>query len=334
MINFALIGAGRIGKVHAKNILENNECNLLTVYDIDRKNSEFISKLNNSKIAESPEVAINNKEVDAVLIASATDTHIEFILKSVKANKSIFCEKPIDLDIYKVNKCYDIVKNFSYPIQIGFNRRFDSNNIKLKKAKENGDIGNLEMIIITSRDPSPSTLEYHKSSGGLFKDCTIHDFDLSRFLLGDDPIEEINAFGSQLFSEQIKSINDHDTAMIQMKSKKGVLVHINNSRRAVYGYDQRVEIFGSKGMLISNNYTQTNVEKFLKNATSIKDPILDFFIERYDKAYKSQLNHFVNSIINKQMPLVNFDDGRKALILADHAYKSLKESKNIIVNYE
>ena len=329
MINFALLGAGRIGKMHAQNIISNPKCNLVSVYDVNKDNANIVAKLCNAKVENSPEEAINNQEVQAVFIASTTTTHIKYIILSAKAGKPILCEKPIDLDINKVNDCFNEIKNLGVPIQIGFNRRFDESHRKLKLAKDKGEIGNLEMIIITSRDPSPSTLEYHKTSGGLFRDCTIHDFDLSRFYLDNDPIVEISAFASNLVSEDLRKIGDYDTAMILMKSKNGVLIHINNSRRSVYGYDQRVEIFGSKGMLISNNQTQTSVEKFNKEGTFVKEPILDFFIERYDQAYKSQLNDFINKIREHKKPSVTYEDGQSALILANAAYESLEKNTTI-----
>ena len=329
MINFALLGAGRIGKMHAQNIISNPKCNLVSVYDVNKDNANIVAKLCNAKVENSPEEAINNQEVQAVFIASTTTTHIKYIILSAKAGKPILCEKPIDLDINKVNDCFNEIKNLGVPIQIGFNRRFDESHRKLKLAKDKGEIGNLEMIIITSRDPSPSTLEYHKTSGGLFRDCTIHDFDLSRFYLDNDPIVEISAFASNLVSEDLRKIGDYDTAMILMKSKNGVLIHINNSRRSVYGYDQRVEIFGSKGMLISNNQTQTSVEKFNKEGTFVKEPILDFFIERYDQAYKSQLNDFINKIREHKKPSVTYEDGQSALILANAAYESLEKNTKI-----
>jgi len=334
MINVTLIGAGRIGIMHAKNLLDNVNCNLNYVFDINNEFAKKVSDLTGAKIAETPEEAINDSNTDVVFIASATDTHTKFIIEAAKAGKAIFCEKPIDLSIDKVNECYNAIKDFKVPIQIGFNRRFDPSNKSLKMQKDNGAIGILEMIIITSRDPAPPPLDYLKVSGGLMRDCSIHDFDLARFILDDDPIVEISANASQLVNDDIKSINDHDTAMIIMKSKNGILVHINNSRRAVYGYDQRVEVFGSKGMLISNNQTPTSVEKYNNTGTALKDPIHNFFIERYHQAYKDQLDDFIDCVINKEKTKVNFEDGRRALILADAAYESLSKSATIKVNYE
>ena len=333
MLNFALMGAGRIGKMHAKNLSMHSKSNLSYVYDINQDFANEVAKLSGAKVAQSAEEAINDKNVDAVLIASATPTHIDFMTMAAKAGKAVLCEKPIDLDIAKVDKCYETIKNFSVPIQIGFNRRFDKSNKKIKLAKDNGEIGNLEMVIITSRDPEPPGIEYLKAAGGFFRDTTIHDFDLSRFILGDDPVIEVSAYGSQLISAECKEVGDHDTAMFIMRSQKGVLIHINNSRRAVYGYDQRVEIFGSKGMMISNNQSPTSVEKFDKNMTYAKDPIHFFFIERYDQAYKDQLDDFVNIIMNNEKPSVTFEDGRNALLLANAAYESFETGKSTKVNY-
>jgi len=189
------------------------------------------------------------------------------------------------------------------------------------------------MIIITSRDPEPPGLDYLKAAGGFFRDTTIHDFDLSRFVLNDDPIIEVSAYGSQLISPECKEVGDHDTAMFIMRSKKNVLIHINNSRRAVYGYDQRLEVFGSKGMMISNNQSSTSVEVFNDKFTNAKDPIHFFFIERYDQAYKDQLNDFVNTVLNNKKPSVTFEDGRNALILANAAYESFESGKSVKVNF-
>ena len=333
MLNFALMGAGRIGKMHAKNLSMHSKSNLSYVYDINQDFANEVAKLSGAKVAQSAEEAINDKNVDAVLIASATPTHIDFMTMAAKAGKAVLCEKPIDLDIAKVDKCYETIKNFSVPIQIGFNRRFDKSNKKIKLAKDNGEIGNLEMVIITSRDPEPPGIEYLKAAGGFFRDTTIHDFDLSRFILGDDPVIEVSAYGSQLISAECKEVGDHDTAMFIMRSQKGVLIHINNSRRAVYGYDQRVEIFGSKGMMISNNQSPTSVEKFDKNMTYAKDPIHFFFIERYEQAYKDQLGDFVNIVMNNEQPSVTFEDGRNALLLANAAYESFETGKSTKVNY-
>ena len=232
-----------------------------------------------------------------------------------------------------MNNCKKELEKYNVPIHIGFNRRFDPSHKSAIEKKDKGEIGTLEQIIITSRDPSGPSAAYLKVSGGMFRDMTIHDFDLACFILQNDPIVEIFATGDRLFSEDAKEANDIDTSMITMKSKSGVLCHINNSRHASYGYDQRVELFGNKGMLISDNQTPTSVKKYNEETTDSKDPILNFFIERYDVAYKNQLENFANCIINKKSTSVSFEDGRIALIIANAAYESLKINQSVKINY-
>jgi len=204
MINFSLMGAGRIGKMHAKIISAHPNAKLKYVYDVNKKFANDVARFTKCKIASKPEEAINSKEIDAVLIASATPTHTKFITMAAKAGKAIFCEKPIDLDIKKVNECLNRIKNTKVPIQIGFNRRFDSSHAKAQQARVKKEIGELEMIVITSRDPEPPGIDYLKAAGGFFRDTTIHDFDLARFILGNDPVVQISAFGEALFDKNAK----------------------------------------------------------------------------------------------------------------------------------
>jgi len=334
MINIALLGAGRIGKMHAEIITAHPEANLQYVYDVNKEFGSQVAKKHNAELVNSPEEAINNDTINAILIASATPTHTQFITMGAKAGKAVFCEKPIDLDINKVNECMEAINGIDIPLQIGFNRRFDNSHAKVQQARVNKEIGELEMLIISSRDPEPPGLDYLNAAGGFFRDTTIHDFDLSRFILTDDPIVEVSAFGDNLFDPNAKKAQDFDTAMFVLKSKAGVMIHINNSRRAVYGYDQRVEAFGSKGMIISNNQTQSSVERYSNTSSSSKEPVLHFFIERYVQAYRDQFNHFVECIINNKKPSVTFKDGRNALIIANAAYESNRQKKVIEINYE
>lgn len=333
MINFVLFGAGRIGLLHAKNLSENKEANLLYVYDVDEKVANELANQYNSKVVSSPEEALNDEKVSAVLIASSTATHIDLIIKSAKASKHILCEKPIDLSIEKVNECKRQIADFDKSIQIGFNRRYDASHMASKKALKDGEIGNLEKIIITSRDPEPPWSDYLKISGGIFRDMSIHDFDLSRFVLGDDPIAEVFATGSVMFDSNCREFNDYDTTMVIMKSQSGVLIHINNSRRAAYGYDQRLEIYGSKGMVVTDNQTPTSTKKFTKERTFSQDPICHFFLERYEQSYKDEIDDFIDCIKNNKKTNVTFEDGRIALILADAANESVKTGKSIKVEY-
>ena len=334
MINFALIGAGRIGKMHAEIINANSDANLKFVYDVNSQLANEVANMLNAEVANTPEDAINSSEIDAVLIASATPTHIQFIKMSANAGKAVFCEKPIDLDISKVNQCKNELKDIKTPIQIGFNRRFDLSHSKVQEARVKKEIGELEMIVITSRDPAAPGLDYLNAAGGFFRDTTIHDFDLSRFILGNDPIVEVSAFGENLFDQNVRIAKDFDTAMFILKSKSGVLIHINNSRRAVYGYDQRVEVFGSQGMVISNNQTTNSVERFTNTSTSSKDLIHFFFIERYQQAYRDQLKSFIECMKMNITPKVTFEDGRKALIIANAAYESFENKQTVEINYD
>ena len=334
MLKFALIGAGRIGKMHSEIITSNPESELKFVYDLNREIAINVASLSKAEVVNNPEEAINSNTTDAVLIASATPTHIEFIKMAANAGKPVLCEKPIDLDIIKVNKCREELKGIKSQIQIGFNRRFDLSHSKAQQARLKKEIGELEMIIITSRDPAAPGLDYLKACGGFFRDTTIHDFDLSRFILGEDPIVEVSAFGENLFDANVKTAEDFDTAMFILKSKSGVLIHINNSRRAVYGYDQRVEVFGSKGMVISNNQTPNSTERYTSSSTSSKDPIHFFFIERYQQAYKDQLNSFIETVKTNSRPKVTFEDGRKALIIANAAYESYKNKRTVEIKYD
>jgi len=220
MINFTLLGTGRIGKLHASIINDHPEASLKYVYDIDTSSAKKIAKKYSCEVAKTAKEAISSDQINAILIASATPTHTDYISLGAECNKAILCEKPIDLDINKVNKCWQKIKKYKPTIQIGFNRRFDPNHNKVQSEVLSGKIGKIEMIVITSRDPSPPGIDYLKQSGGIFRDCSIHDFDLARFILNNDPIVEVFAQGSVNVSNDFKVTNDYDTTMCFMKSKK------------------------------------------------------------------------------------------------------------------
>ena len=326
-INIAVLGCGRIGQMHAKNIALHEMTSLACVYDI---NKEFANKvasdLGVSAVTNDSEI-FSNAEIDAILVASPTDTHIEFIEKSVAVNKPVLCEKPIDLDINKVNQSAERLKGNNVPIQLGFNRRFDPGHQEAKRSLLNGEIGNLHQCIITSRDPGMPSWEYLKVAGGQFRDMTIHDFDLTRFMLGEEPVR-VFAIANSLIEPKLKSdLGDSDTLMIIMETASGKQCHINNSRSATYGYDQRVELFGSKGMTISDNRKPHEVKKFNETFVERQEPYLNFFIERYQEAYMNEITAFAEVCLNNSKPSVDFEDGRKALLLAETAYKSIKSGK-------
>ena len=333
MINIALFGLGRIGSMHAQNIFLNNKCSLQYVFDIDQALAKKIAKKFNSISIENTRTAYNDKNVDVIFITTPTSTHIKYIMEAIKFKKTIFCEKPLDLNINKINECKKFIKKYNPKIQVGFNRRYDPGHYALKKSIQIGEIGKLEKIIITSRDPAPPSMAYLKVSGGIFRDMTIHDFDLIRFYLGNDEVKEIFATTTNLSDLRIKKINDYELAMCLIKSEKGVICMINNSRHCSYGYDQRVEVFGSKGMVISGNRRDNASEKFLESKTAIKRPLLNFFIDRYEEAYKLQLNDLVYLVQKRKNPRASFEEGRKAIIIANAAYKSLKFNKVVKINF-
>ena len=327
MIDIALFGLGRIGIMHGKNLMRNKDFNLKYVYDIDKNLTNKYSKILKAESVDSPNIIFKDKKIRAVFIASTTNTHIKFILEGVKNKKIIFCEKPLDLSIKKINECKKKIKNLNPKIQLGFNRRYDPGHNNLKKQLLNGKIGKLEKIIITSRDPAPPSIKYLKESGGIFRDMMIHDFDLVRFYLGKDEPLKLIASGSNISDKRFDKIRDFELASCMIQSKNGVQCIITNSRHCSFGYDQRVEIFGSKGMIISENIRENETSFYSSNSTSNKSPLLNFFIERYKDAYKKQLNDF-SKFINKNIrPLAEFEEGRRALIMANAAKKSLGSKK-------
>lgn len=327
MINVALFGLGRIGQMHALNIISNKNFNLKYVYDVNSKLVKNFEKKYKIKSINNQKIAFDDKSINVIFIASSTPTHIELITKSVLAKKAVFCEKPLDLDLEKVIKCKQKISKYNAKIQLGFNRRYDPGHYALKE-KLKAKIGKLKKIIITSRDPSPPPISYMKTSGGIFKDMMIHDFDLARLYLNNDKFIEITAFGTS-FKNSYNSVKDYEIATVMMKSKKGVICYINNSRECTYGYDQRVEIFGEKGMMISNNERKNSIEINNSSSTNSKEPLKNFFIDRYKDAYALQLNGLKDMVLKGKKPRATFDDGHQALYLAVNAYKSLKLKKTI-----
>lgn len=332
MLRFALFGAGRIGAMHAAHIAENPKSELAAVFDVNAKAAEAVAGKHDARVAASSDDVLGDKTIDAVLIASSTDTHVPLITAAAKAGKAILCEKPIDLDIKKVEQCAKDIAQYNVPIQLGFNRRYDATHRALRQAVAQGEIGRLETLIITSRDPEPAPLAYLKVSGGIFRDMTIHDFDLARFILGEEPVE-ISAAGSILIEPELQRLNDYDTVMVTMKAKSGALVHINNSRRCVYGYDQRVEAFGSKGMVQSDNPLPSMLKRWDAGGTQGAGVLHHFFIERYRQAYLDELNEFIERVGKGLQPTVGFEDGRRALIIADAAFEAARSGKVVKVGY-
>jgi myo-inositol 2-dehydrogenase / D-chiro-inositol 1-dehydrogenase len=326
MLRFAQFGAGRIGSIHAANLAALSETQLLYIVDVNSEAARALAVRHGAKVTDVA-AALGDPKVDAVIIASSTDTHAELTIAAARAGKAIFCEKPIDLSLKRVDACLAAVKKAKVPMFVGFNRRFDPSFAALHARIASGQIGNVEQVIISSRDPGLPPISYLKVSGGQFRDMTIHDFDMARWLLGEEPVE-LFAYGSCLVDPAVAKVGDTDSAMVVMKTASGKLCHINNSRRATYGYDQRLEVHGSKGRLMAGNRTATTVE--LADASAVaSDKPLYFFLERYADAYRAELAAFVDAVVNGKPLPVTAEDGRQAIVLAEAAVKSLKTGRPV-----
>lgn len=328
-IKFALLGCGRIGVLHARNVAKAEGARLETVFDPNTTAAEAVARVHGCGVSASAEDAIG--KADAVLIATSTATHADLIELAARAGKPILCEKPIDLSLDRVRTCRRAIEGCNVPIQIGFNRRFDPGHRAARNACVAGKIGKLEQVVITSRDPGMPPRGYTAVSGGIFRDMTIHDFDVARFMLNDEPTE-VFATGSALVDPTIATdFGDFDSIMVVMRTADGKLCHINNSRRAAFGYDQRIELFGSEGMFISDNRKAHELKFYGSTTTDAAEPYLNFFIERYAEAYEAEIASFIATIRDGRPTQATFNDGYRALVLAEAAIESAKTGKKVEV---
>jgi myo-inositol 2-dehydrogenase/D-chiro-inositol 1-dehydrogenase len=330
MIDFCLFGAGLIGSVHAFNLMRHPKVRLRYIVDPRPEAAQRIAALSGGEVVDT-NTALGDPALKAVMIASATKTHADIATAAARMGKAIFCEKPIDLDIGRTDTCLAAVAKAGVLFQIGFNRRFDPSFRALKRRLDDGEIGAVEQVIITSRDPEPESEEALAGGGGVFREMTIHDFDMARNLLGEEPAE-LFATGSSLVSPAYAKLGDYDTAMFVMRTASGRQCHINNSVRASYGYDQRIEVHGSQGMLRAGNRMPTSVE--ISNGAAIStDKPLYFFVERYSESYTAELDHFVECIQTGREPDVGAQDGRRAMILCEAALASAKSGRFEPIQY-
>jgi|APSaa5957512535_1039671.scaffolds.fasta_scaffold17897_3 myo-inositol 2-dehydrogenase/D-chiro-inositol 1-dehydrogenase len=328
MINICIIGAGRIAKIHAKNLSTISGVNILYIVDKSIEVATELAIKYNAKVSSLND-ALKDPLINAVVILSPTHTHADYMELAAKAGKHIFCEKPIDLDVLKTKKTLKIIEDCGIVCAIGFNRRHDPQFNLLKKSIIEGKVGDVQIVSITSRDPEPPSLDYVESSGGIFKDMMIHDLDMARWLLNDEPVEII-ATGSCLIDSTFGDYEDFDTAAVTIKTNSGKICQINNSRKAVYGYDQRIEVFGSKGMLQANNNTNTQLSYTNENGVQTEKPQY-FFLERYKDSFKNEMLDFVKCIREGGVPLANHNDGLAALELSEAAIKSISSGKMQII---
>lgn len=322
MLKIGLLGAGRIGNVHARAITAHPQSELVAVSDVFHENAEKLAAEFGAQVRSSEEI-IGDDAIDAVLIATSTDTHSDLIEAATAAGKAVLCEKPVDLSLERAQACQAVAAKSGQPVMIGFNRRFDPSFGALKAAADRGEIGNAELLSITSFDPAPPPVSYIKVSGGLFRDMMIHDFDMANFIMGDAP-ESVMATGSSIVDPQIGEAGDVSTAVATLTYADGRIAVIKNSRRAVYGYDQRVELLGSEGLLQAENMLENTVVKSTNNGVTGAKPTY-FFLERYMPAYQAEWSAFVEAIQAGSAMPVTLDDGVAALAMAEAATRS-KES--------
>jgi len=324
MMEVALFGAGRIGKIHAANVVRQAGVKLRYVIDVDAAAAAALAAQHDASVA-SAETALADPKVGAVVIGSSTDTHADLIMRAAAAGKAIFCEKPVDLAVDRARTCAAAVQRAGVTCMIGFQRRFDPTFAALKERLVAGEIGNPEMLVVTSRDPGAPPVEYLKRSGGIFRDMLIHDFDVFRWILDDDAVT-LYATGSVLTDPAVGTVGDVDSTAVTIRTKRGRLAQINTSRRAAYGYDQRFEVLGSEGMLQAGNHKPTEVVAATAASVS-EDKPEHFFLERYRAAYALEMAHFFDAVANGKPVRTSIDDGVKALELADAATTSWREQR-------
>jgi Predicted dehydrogenases and related proteins len=318
----ALLGAGRIGKVHARAIGEDKRAQLIAVADAMAPAADAIAAATGAKVMTIDEIEAD-KNIDAVIICTPTNTHADLIERFAKAGKAIFCEKPVDLDVARAKACLDTVRAVGGKVMLGFNRRFDPHFKAVRHEIDKGTIGKVEMVTITSRDPGPPPAEYIEVSGGIFRDMTIHDFDMARFLLGEE-IDSVSAAGSVLVDPKIGELGDYDSASVILTTKSGRQAVISNSRRATYGYDQRIEVHGALGSVAAENQRPVSIEVATKDGYT-RPPLHDFFMTRYTAAYAAEIAAFIDGLENGTPLSPSIEDGLAALALADAAIKAARD---------
>jgi myo-inositol 2-dehydrogenase/D-chiro-inositol 1-dehydrogenase len=329
MLRIAMLGAGRVGQVHARSISQNPGAELALVVDPIEAAASALAGTHGVPWALDPEDAFSDRSIDAVVIGTPTDTHIEMLTRAVEADKKVLLEKPIDLDLDRIDVAWAAIESKAPFVMLGFCRRFDPSFREVRERAAQGEIGTIRALRITSRDPKPPPSAYLAVSGGMFKDMTIHDFDMARYQLGD--IIEVQAMASDDGLSLFSDAQDHAQAMVVMRAASGALCTIVNSRSCAYGYDQRLEAFGDAGSLEAGNWTATTVRAASASQTEAAGPILDFFLERYMPAFKAELDEFIHAIAEDREPAVGFADGRAALVLAEAANESVASGRAVSV---
>ncbi|MEM5475632.1 inositol 2-dehydrogenase [Pacificibacter sp. AS14] len=326
MLNIGILGCGRIGQVHARSLMRMPDATIVAVADAFPASAAALAATTGADVRD-VDAIIASDDVDAIIICTPTDTHYDLIHAAAKAGKAIFCEKPIDMSADRIRDCVKVVESNDVAFMTAFNRRFDPNFANVQARITAGEVGDVEIVTILSRDPAAPPISYIESSGGIFRDMMIHDFDMARFLLGEEPVQ-IFAVGSALVDPAIGAAGDVDTAAVTLTTASGKICQISNSRRASYGYDQRLEVHGSKGMLRAENLLENTVE-VATEAGFRRAPTLNFFLERYETAYLSEMQSFVDAVTRGTPVTPSITDGLKAQLLADAATESFKTGKPV-----
>jgi myo-inositol 2-dehydrogenase / D-chiro-inositol 1-dehydrogenase len=326
LFQIALFGAGRIGQVHARSITGHEETRLRYIVDVEAASAETLVGKFGGRVATGEE-ALADPGIDAIVVASSTSTHAALVEKGLKAGKAVFCEKPIDLSIDRVNACLDAIRGCRAPLFVAFNRRFDPAIAEMRRRITRGEIGDLELVTVISKDPGALPIEYLRGSGGMFRDMTIHDFDMARFILGEEPVT-VSATAASLTDPAIAAAGDIDTASVTLQCESGRIAVITNSRRASFGYDQRVEAHGSLGTLRTENVPIFALVQEREDGVRREKPQF-FFLERYAQSYLEEWAHFVRVLKSNEAPSPSGEDGRRALMLAEAAYRSLESGRRI-----
>lgn len=329
-IRLGLIGTGRIGQVHARSISAIDGVELTWVCDPFEQSAASLAARNGGRVTTDPSAVLAADDVDAVVIASPTSTHVDLIRQSIEARKPALCEKPIDLDIAKVDALRPLAAASSVPLALGFNRRFDPHFAAIHRRTLAGEIGRLEQVSIISRDPAPQAREYVATSGGIFRDMTIHDFDMARFFVPE--IVEVTARGGNQFDDSARELDDYDAVQVVLRGAQDELISITNSRHSAYGYDQRLEVFGSAGLLQAANVGPDNVRAYTDTSVGGQESYYNFFVDRYVDAYRLELEEFLRAVRGEESTSPDFEDGRAALVLADAAIESAKSGRSVRVD--
>lgn len=331
MLGIAVLGAGRIGRIHSTNVAAHPRAKLVAIADPVAAAVDPLAQALGAAALSDPFAAIELADVDAVVIGTPTDTHADLLLHAIAHGKAVMCEKPVDLDMKRSKAVAAEIAAKKGKVMMAFNRRFETSFAAMRTAIDAGDIGEVRQVIISSRDPGLPPEGYVKTSGGIFRDMTIHDLDMARFMLGEEPVE-VSAAASRIVDEPLTAkYDDYDTVMVTLKTASGKQCHINNCREAVYGYDQRVEVLGATGMLSHDNLRPTTLRRSTATTTDALDPLLNFFLQRYEQAYRSEVDAFITALVEGTPLPTSVDDGIRALALAEAAIESVRTGKTVRV---